>query len=195
MAMLDFSPVRRKETTLQELSAGLNRTDLRDLTAEMCDLQLRLIDGIEDADTYFVPDDPEANDRYAAKPEDVHLSWTLGHVIVHATASSEEQAALALTLARGLPVRDRSRYEVPWHEANTAAFLRSRIAESRRMRLAMLDAWPDEPHLEVVHSPAEGFPALNAIAKFVSGLAHDDAHLGQIERIVQQARAARRPGA
>ena len=187
--MLDFTPVRRKEKTIQELAEGLTAPDLARLTNEMCDLQLELIAGVSDEATYFVPDDPEAHDRWAARPEDVNLSWTLGHVIVHATASSEEEAALALTLARGLQVKGRSRYEVPWQEANTAEFLRRRIEESRRMRLSMLAAWPDEPHLDSFYASSEGFPPVNAIGKFISGLSHDDAHLGQIRKIVKQSEA------
>jgi hypothetical protein len=189
--MLDFGLVRRKEKTMQGLAEGLAPRDLAKLTDEMCDLQLRLIEGIDDEATWFVPDDPEAYDRWAARPEDVNLSWTLGHVIVHATASSEEEAALALTLARGLPVNGRSRYEMPWHEANTAGTLRQRIEESRRMRLSMLAAWPSKPHLDVFYESAEGFPPVNAIGKFISGLSHDDAHLGQIGKIVAQSFARR----
>jgi DinB family protein len=191
MTVLDFTPVRRKELTIQQLCEGLRPDDLATLTNEMCDLQLDLIGDIVDEDATFVPDDPDAHDRWAARPQDVHLAWTLGHVIVHATASSEEEAALALTLARGLQVKGRSRYEVPWPEAKSAAFLRGRIQESRRMRLAMLDAWPDEPHLDVFFASPEGFAPVNAIGKFVSGLSHDDAHLGQIRKIVAQAAARR----
>jgi DinB superfamily len=195
--VLDFSAVRRKERTIQDLAEHLTRGDLATLTDEMCDRQLELIAGIVDADVTFVPDDPEANDRYAARPEDVHLSWTLGHVIVHATASSEEEAAQALTLARGLPVKGRSRYEIPWQTATTAEFVRHRIEESRRMRLAMLGAWPDAPHLDLFYTSPEGFPPVNAIGKFISGLSHDDAHLAQIEKIVAEGRSRirRAPGA
>ena len=35
--MIDFSPVRRKERTLQELAEGLTRDDLTRLANEMCD--------------------------------------------------------------------------------------------------------------------------------------------------------------
>lgn len=191
--MLDFTPVRRKEKTLQDLADNLTRGDLEALTNAMCDRQLELIAAIEDEDTTFVPDDPDAFDKWAASPEDVNLSWTLGHVIVHTTASSEEEAAQALTLARGLQVKGRSRYEIPWRQARTAQYLRHRIEESRRMRLAMLAAWPDEPHLEVYYSSPEGFPPVNALGKFISGLSHDDNHLGQIEKIVDQARRRRAP--
>jgi hypothetical protein len=189
--MLDFSPVHSRVKTSQELAAGLSREDLAKLTEEMCDLQLEAVRDAVDEDVDLVPDDPEANDTFAAKPEDVGLSWTLGHVVVHATASSEESAALALTLARGLPVDGRSRYEVPWEGVNTVAFIQGRIEESRRMRLAMLAAWPDKPHLDNFYAPAEGRPPMNALGRFVSGLAHDSAHLDQMRKIVAQARGSR----
>jgi hypothetical protein len=187
--MLDFGPVHRGEKTSQQLAAELTPEDLANLTREMCDLQLEAIRDAVDEDVDFVPDDPEANDTFAAKPDDVGLSWTLGHVVVHATASSEESAALALTLARGLPVAGRSRYEVPWEGVRTAAFIRGRIEESRRMRLAMLAAWPDQPQLDNFYSPYEGRPPMNALGRFLSGLAHDASHLEQMRKIMVQARS------
>jgi len=190
--MLDFSPVQRGEKTSQELAAGLTAEDLANLTNEMCDLELEAIHDAVDEDVDFVPDDPEANDTFAARPEDVGLSWTLGHVVVHATASSEESAALALTLARGLPVDGRSRYEVPWEGVRTASFIRGRIEESRRMRLAMLAAWPDPPHLDNFYSPYAGRPPMNALGRFLSGLVHDASHLEQMRKIMVQARSRRR---
>lgn len=189
--MIDFGPLRRREASIQDLSAGLDRGDLARLTDEMCDQQLDSIAHAVDADVVMVPDDPEADDRYAARPEDVGLSWTLGHVVVHTTASSEESAALALVLARGLAVETRSRYEVPWESAQTVEFIRHRIQESRRMRLAMLAAWPDEPHLDNFYAPYEGRPPMNAMGRFISGLAHDDAHLEQMRKIMGQARQRR----
>jgi hypothetical protein len=190
--MLDFSPVLSGAKSSQELAAELTREDLANLTNEMCDLQLEAIRDAVDADVDFVPDDPDANDTFAAKAEEVGLSWTLGHVVVHTTASSEESAALALTLARGLPVEGRSRYEVPWEGVRTAAFIRGRIEESRRMRLAMLAAWPDQPHLDNFYSPYEGRPPMNTLGRFVSGLAHDATHLEQLHKIMTQARSRRR---
>jgi hypothetical protein len=190
--MLDFGPVHRGEKTSQDLASGLVRDDLARLTEEMCDLQLEAIADAVDGDVDFTPDDPEANDTYAARPEDVGLSWTLGHVVVHATASSEESAALALTLARGLPVSGRSRHEVPWEGVRTAAYIRERVEESRRMRLAMLAAWPAQPHLDNFYSAAEGRPPMNALGRFLSGLSHDASHLEQIRKIMVEARSRRR---
>jgi hypothetical protein len=187
--MLDFGPVHRGEKTSQQLAAELTPEDLANLTREMCDLQLEAIRDAVDDDVDFVPDDPEANDTFAAKPEDVGISWTLGHVVVHTTASAEESATLALTLARSLPVDGRSRYEVPWEGVHTAAYIRGRIEESRRMRLAMLAAWPDQPHLDNFYSPYEGRPPMNALGRFVSGLTHDASHLEQLRKIMVQARS------
>src|SRR5437764_14397213 len=155
--MLDFTPVRNKTLTYSDLCRDLTKADLHRLTDEMIDTMLAIIVDAKDEDVDFVPLDPDANDTFGI-PEEKDLAWTLGHVIVHATASSEESAALALTLARGLPVNERSRYEVPWQEATTADFIRHRIEDSRRMRLAMLEAWPAEPHLDNTYSPYEGRP-------------------------------------
>src|ERR1700681_180678 len=171
--------MRRHEVSLQQLAAGLSRNDLTKLTEEMCAQQLALIQDAQDEDVVFVPDDPDANDTFAAMAEDVGLSWTLGHVVVHSTASSEESAALALTLARGLAVDGRSRYEVPWEEARTVAFIRHRIEESLRMRLAMLASWPDTPHLDNSYAPYEGRPPMNALGRFIGGGPPDDPAPGE----------------
>jgi hypothetical protein len=189
--VIDFEPYRRRDRTLQDLAAGLGRDDLARLTNEMCDRQQELISDAEDPDVTFVPDDPDAYDSLASNPDEEYIAWTLGHVIVHATASSEEAAAHALTLARGLEVEGRSRFEVPWPEAATAGFLRARIEESRRIRLAMLEAWPDEPHLDVFYQPNPERPPVNAVGRFLGGLAHDDSHLQQITKVMTQARAVR----
>jgi hypothetical protein len=189
--VIDFSPVRRKEKTLQELAEGLTRDDLVRLADEMCDIFHELIAEAEDPDVTFVPEDPDANDTFAARPEDVDLSWTLGHVIVHWTASSEEAAAHALTLARGVEITGRSRWEVDWPEATTVAYLRERIEESRRMQRAMLDAWPGRPHLDVTYVAREGARPVNAIGRFLGGLSHADSHREQVSKVLVQAKAAR----
>jgi len=189
--VIDFEPYRRREKTLQELAEGLAVGDLARLTNEMCDRQLELVRTAEDPDVTFVPEDPDADDPFAASADEEHVAWTLGHVVLHATASSEEAAAHALKLARGLEVQGRSRYEVRWRTATTARFLRSRIEESRRMRLAMLAAWPDEPHLDVLYQSNPKRPPVNAVGRFLGGLAHDDSHLPQITKVLTQAQAAR----
>ncbi len=192
--MLGFAPVHLGQLTTQQLveRENVSPNDLPKLTNEMLDAMLALIADCDDADVTFVPQDPEANDTFASSVEDVDLAWTLGHVIVHVTASAEESAFIAAELARGVERGvARSRFEVPWQSVTTIQRCRARLEESRRMRLASLEMWPQPPHLENTYEPA---PHLlhNPISRFVAGLAHDDSHLEQIKKIVAQARAARR---
>ena len=187
--MLDFTPVRKQQKTMAQLTEGLTTADLRRLTNEMVDTILGLIAESTDADVTANIVDPEANDTFAANAEDVGLSWTLGHVIVHTTASAEESAALAAELARGVEFHGRSRSEVAWETITTIAQCRARLEESRRMRLASLDMWPDRPYLENTYEPYAGRGAYNAITRFVGGLSHDDSHLGHIKRLVDETRA------
>jgi hypothetical protein len=189
--MLDFSQVRTKRKTMNELAEGLTLHDLRALTNEMIDAQLNLIADCTDADVTLVPIDPKAKDDAAAKPEDVNIAWTLGHVIVHTTASSEEYAFLATEMARGVPNHGRSRYETPWETIHTLTQCRARLEESRRIRTALLNVWPDAPHTEVTHEPWPGAGPRHCFAQFIGGLSHEDSHLGQIAEVVRQAKAAR----
>ena len=94
-------------------------------------------------------------------------------------------------MARGVPNHGRSRSEVPWRTVTTMAHCRHRLEESRRMRLASLEMWPDEPHLDLTYKPYASMPEINAIGRFVLGLRHSYNHLGQIADIVRQAKAAR----
>ena len=71
----------------------------------------------------------------------------------------------------------------------TIAGCRQRLEESRRMRLASLEMWPAEPHLELEEEAWPNGPQINAVARFVFGLMHDDDHLGQIKEIVRQSQA------
>lgn len=190
--MLNFAPIQNKEMTLRQLTSNLTPKDLRDLTNEMIDTILGRIADCVDADVTFVPSDPEANDPFAASEDEIRLEWTLGHVIVHITASSEESAALASELARGVPFRGgRSRWEVPWRTFTTIAQCRHRLEESRRIRLAGLEMWPDNPDLDNSYQPSPEYESRNAIIRFVLGLQHDDSHLDQIAEIVRQAKEAR----
>lgn len=189
--MLDFSPFRNKEVDLKTFIDSIRVEDLAGYTNAMIDRQLALIKDCTDADVVFVPVDPEAHDPFAKEEKDLDLAWTLGHVIVHVTASSDESAYLAVELARGAPYRGgRSRAEVPWETVTTIDHCRQRLGESRRMRLASLQMWPDNPALDNTFEGRNG-AQFNAIARFIFGLLHDDSHLGQIEEIVRQAALAR----
>lgn len=191
--MIDFTPLRSREKTLGEIVADFTVDDLRDLTNEMIDRQLALVADCTDEDVVFVPEDPAAEDKFAADAEDVGLAWTLGHVIVHVTASSEEKAFLAAELARGIDREGRSRYETPWETVTTIAQVRARLEESRRMRLASLDMWPDDPDFSLTINYRWLRGPMNAVARFCMGLIHDDDHLEQIAEIVRQAHAMRQP--
>jgi len=175
-----------------ELAAELTPSDLHRLTDEMIDaMQAVLVEAV-DADVSFLPIDPAANDPFTSDPAELKLAWTLGHVVVHATASAEESGALSSLLARGIEVKDRARYEVPWREVTSVAQLRARLEESRRMRHAFLDTWPDQPHYEMQYQPPwPGALPVNAVGRFLSGLRHDAPHLEQMREIMRQAKAAR----
>jgi hypothetical protein len=186
--MLDYSALTRNERTLSELTEGLGREDLARLTNESVDAVLQLMAECRDVDVVFVPSDPDAYDDAAANVDEVHVAWTLAHVVVHITASAEEAAAIAVEMARGVPDRGgRSRYEVPWRSIRTLTQCRKRLEESRHMRLASLEMWPDQPHLDNVYPIWTG-EKVNAIARYVTGLWHEASHLNQIADIVHQAR-------
>ena len=190
--MLDFSRVRSKELTIADLAEGLTVADLHRVTDEMVDTVSALIADAIDADVTFTPVDPTANDTFATNPEELNIAWTLGHVIVHGTASSEEGAALSTELARGIEIKGRSRAETPWETVVTIAQVHARLGESRRMRHAFLDAWPDAPNLTLTFTiPRPGAAPVNAVGRFIGGLAHEDSHLDQIKEIMRQARLAR----
>jgi hypothetical protein len=189
--LLDFGPLHRKETTIHELAKNLSLDDMHLLTNEMIDTMLDLISDCIDEDVTFVPTDPEAQDDAAATEAEVNMPWTLGHVIVHTTATGEESAFLAAELGRGVKFHGRSRFEVPWQTITTIAQCRERLEESRRMRLASLAMWPELPHLDNTRELRFLEGPVNAPAQFVNGLRHDDAHLDHIVEIVRQAKAAR----
>ena len=186
--MLDFYRVRNKEITFDDLIKGLSIEDLRCLTNEMIDLQLSILSKSNNAEVVFIPQDPNAHDPFAETEKEVDISWTLGHVIVHVTASSEESAFLSAELARGVPHREgRSRYEVYWETITTIQQCRERLEESRRMRLSCLDVWPNAPHLDNAYESRFGIK-VNPILQFVFGLSHDDSHLDQMREIIRQAK-------
>ena len=185
--MLDFQPVREKKIALQELVKDLTKANLQRELNEMYDEILRLIADCSDPHVIFVPMDDKAEDQYAVHGEE-DIAWTLGHVIVHLTASMEESAWLAAELARGATFHGRSRWEVPWREVTTIEFCRGRLKESRSMCLASLEMWPDPPHTENTYVPAEGARPHNCISRFASGLKHASDHLEQIAEIIRQAK-------
>jgi hypothetical protein len=189
----DFSAVNRYVVPMDRYIAEWNPTldELAWLTDASIDRFLALLDGATDADIVFVPDDPNADDGAAADPVDRGLAWTVAHNIVHASASGEEYAAVAAELARGVDFHGRPRSETPWQTVTTVEACRQRLEESRRMRQASLRMWPDRPHLDRGYTPWKRSGWVNAQGIFSWGLAHDQSHHAQVERILRQAFAAR----
>ena len=97
-----------------DIADGQKTDDLRQLANDMIDVQLSMIADCTDADVFFTPIDEAADDPHAVSKEEVGMAWTLGHVIVHCCASSEESTFLAAELARGVENHGRSRYEPHW---------------------------------------------------------------------------------
>ena len=189
--MLDFSLVRTKRKTMMELVEGLTTTDLRALTNESLDTILGMIENSVDADVVFTPVDAKANDTFASDDSVKDIAWNLGHLIVHVTASSEEAAFIGTEMARGVANHGRSRYETPWETVTTIAQCRDRLAESRRIRLALVDVWPDAPHTEVMHEPYPNAGTRNCYAQFLGGLSHEQDHWAQIADVAKQAASGR----
>jgi hypothetical protein len=188
--MLDFQSVREKKVTVQDLVKGLTKDDLgRELNEMYNDIEQRIADAT-DADIVFQPVDPNANDPFAKEGE-AELAWTLGHVIVHLTASMEEAASISQELARGVEFHGRSRWEVPFREVKTISFCRARLKESLRMCLTALDMWPDPLHMDNTYVAAPGALPHTAVSRFASGLKHASDHLEQISEIMRHAKEAR----
>jgi hypothetical protein len=176
---------------LPDESSDVSVSDLRRLTNELIDRTRRLLRRCKDEDIAFVPEDPYAFDPGAATDHEANMAWTLGHIIVHMTASSEEFAAVAAELARGVAYHGRSRHEVPWEGITTAAQCYARLEESRHIRLASLGMWPGSPHLENVFVPWEGAPELGPAQVYLFGMKHEFGHLDQVRAAAAQARTFR----
>lgn len=170
----------------------LSTDDLRRLTDGLVERLQRLLRGCHDADVVFVPHDPLADDPYAELGHEANVGWTVGHIIVHLTATAEESAALAAELARGVPYHGRSRREAPWQEVTRVAQCRARLEESRRLCIASLGMWPSQPDLSNTYIPWEGAAPMGALARYLLGLQHADAHIEQVRDVLAQARAERR---
>jgi DinB family protein len=193
--IIDFSPIDRSEIKWVEFAQRFTIADLKAATNSSIDTILDIIKDLNDAQVTFLPDDPLANDPHAVEGEE-HIGWSVAHVIVHTSASSEEGAAFSSLLARGIayPREPRPRYETNWHTVTTKAECVQRLEESRRIRLAYLDTWPDNPHLDVYRELSERFlekfGPMNAISSFLSGLKHECGHHDQIREAARQAREA-----
>ncbi|NDJ86468.1 MAG: DinB family protein [Chloroflexi bacterium] len=189
---IDFAVLEKGEVALLEFSNQFTVEDMRLATNASVDYLLGYIRPASDAAVAFIPEDPVADDPYAVEGERT-IGWSLAHLVLHVTASSEEGAAFSSILARGIPIGGRLRYEPDWKTFTTRDQCLTRLEESRRMRLAYLDTWPDNPHLDVFRRLPKESPwhqQVNAKAAFILGLRHEVNHYAQFADVAAQARAA-----
>jgi len=182
LADVDLASVFRDGRPFAEIVVHFAHADLVRVVGELYDAIDEIIAGAEDLAATFVPqdsasDDPEGN------------GWAVGHVVAHLTAGLEEAAANGVTLARGVETADRLRYETPWETLDTMAKVHQRLAESRRMTLGFLQAWPDEPHLGLTTVLVPQLGPINAVGRQLLGIGHGRGHSDQLREIVRQAAA------
>ncbi|MBX3013122.1 MAG: DinB family protein [Caldilineaceae bacterium] len=185
--MIDFTLVANGTKKLSELAETVGLEELQETTNAQIDEMVVLIRNLSDSEVCFVAADPEAEGG---------IGWNVGHLIAHVTASSEENAAVSSILARGIdyPFEPRLRSEVDWQTLTTTALCLQRLEESRRIRLAYLNAWPDQPRLDRYRALPDAFAAmvgpLNAVGSGLLGLVHEVGQFAQLRDIIAQARQA-----
>lgn len=192
---VDYTPLYNGEVKWFDLAQDLTLDDLRAETHRLYDTVRDILADCTDADITFDPYDPHADDPHAETDEERHIGWTLGHLVAHITASNEEGAVFSSLLARGIPAGGRLRNEVPWEKIDTVEKALHRLEESRRMVMAYLDTWPDNPDLhtlrEIRSERARAyFGPINAPAAYLTGLSHHNEHIPQFEEVRRQAKAA-----
>ena len=185
--MLDFTAVFTGHRKIAELATDVTLADLQAATDAQIAEMVTLIRDLSNAAIVFVAADPAAEGG---------IGWNVAHLIAHVTASSEENAAISSILARGIdyPFEPRLRYETEWTTLTTTAACLQRLAESRRIRQAYLNAWPDQPHLDTHRALppafAERVGQLNAVGAYLLGLVHEAGQFAQLRDIITQAKAA-----
>lgn len=185
--MIDFTEVFNGQRKIADLAADVTLADLKAATDAQIDEMVTLIRDLSDAHVVFVAADPQAEGS---------IGWNVAHLIIHVTASSEENAAISSILARGInyPFEPRLRYETDWTTLTTTAGCLQRLAESRRIRQAYLSTWPDQPHLNTHRSLppafAERVGQLDAVGAYLLGLVHEAGQFAQLRNIIAQAKAA-----
>jgi hypothetical protein len=70
-------------------------------------------------------------------------------------------------------------------------FHRLTVLENRRSHLSSPSMWPDTPHLDICYVPWKETDWTNAKGIFTWGLAHDDDHWRQAQKILQQTKTSR----
>ena len=176
---IDLEAVHAGQASYADLMRNVRHADLYAMTDELFDALEALLARATDAAVLFVPRDPAAADQS-------EQGWTLSHVVAHLTATLEEAAATAAMLARGVQVEERLRAETPWQNLSTLQMVQARLQESHRICRALLDAWPDEPHLNVTMTLIPLFGPMDAVGFYALGIAHGQEHLDQLRDTVHQ---------
>lgn len=182
--LVQFETIHNKEQTLGDLAGQCGVSDLRETLNSYVERTVGIIGGLTDQQVILIPYDPAADDPYAASKEERHVGWSLAHVVLHVTASAEEAAAFSSILARGIAIGGRLRHECDWRQITKTAELVSRLEECRRICLAYLSTWPDEPDLETTRVMPENISWMKANAPlcFLFGLMHWHSHMEQLQR-------------
>ena len=159
---LNFEAFRSGKSSYADAVRDVTHTDLYQATTDLFDTIESIITDVTDMGTTFVPHDPDLKD-----PNEE--AYTLGHVIVHLTATLEESSSIGSVLARGI-------------------IFEGRLRESRRMCKAFLDSWPDAPHLDVTIVRIPSFGPMNAVGMHALGILHGGGHIEQLREIMRQSK-------
>ncbi len=176
---INLEAVQSGQISYADLVRTIRHADLYTMTDELFDELESILATATDATVLFVPRDIAATDQS-------EQGWTASHIVAHLTATLEESAAVAAMFARGVKFEARLRYETPWENLSTQQMVLARLQESHRMCRAFLDAWPDEPHLDITVTMIPRFGPMNAIGMYILGFAHAQRHLEQLRETVQQ---------
>ncbi len=179
--VLNFEAFRAGKASYADTVRDVTHKDLYNAIDDLFDTIESIIPGLTDMGATFAPHDPDLKD---ASEE----AYTLGHVIVHLTATLEEASSVGSVLARGIAFEGRLRNEVPWQMVRTAQQVHARLRESRRMCRAYLDAWPDAPHLDVTIVRIPTFGPMNAVGMHGLGILHGQSHVEQLREIMRQSK-------
>jgi hypothetical protein len=176
---LNLEALRTGQMSFADIVRDIRHTDLYTVTDELFDGLEATLNKATDAAVLFVPRDIAATDQS-------EQGWTVSHIVAHLTATLEESAAVAAMFARGVKFEARLRYETPWESLSTQQMVLARLHESHRMCRAFLDAWPDEPHLDITVTMIPRFGPMDAVGMYVLGLAHAQGHIEQLRETVHQ---------
>ncbi len=176
---INLEAVLAGQMSYADIVSTIGHADLYTMTDELFNELEAILDKTSDSAILFVPRDIAATDQS-------EQGWTVSHIVAHLTATLEESAAVAAMFARGVKFEARLRYETPWENLYTQQMVLARLRESHRICCAFLDAWPDEPHLDITVTMIPRFGPMDAVGMYILGFAHGQRHLDQVRETVHQ---------